>query len=149
MQVLATRYHPASLKDLVCASVQTKPECTENLPQELVSYLEEYKKRRFVTIFFVADEEGTGIAFIRRGRQGGVCYEVTNLERLVIIFTIRGSKIDHRGGPSNDSQIKVDLPLCKLTKTLSLAFYDNYIFVKHGKTFSAMHTLEGEKHLVI
>ncbi|SPN78962.1 Hypothetical protein BRZCDTV_86 [Brazilian cedratvirus IHUMI] len=59
MQVLAPRNHPASLKDLVCASIQTKPECTENLPQELVSYLEEYKKRRFVTIFFVADEEGT------------------------------------------------------------------------------------------
>lgn len=134
----ARRQHPPSLKDLVCCSIQqqTRTEPT-GLPLECISYLQDYEKRKFITVFFVADKQGTGIAFVRPGRKGGVCYEVTNMERVCIIFSFAGC------------EVKVDLPLCKLLDTLSLAFCDYYIFVRHGTSFSAMHTLEKEKRLEI
>lgn len=134
VKILGREAYFPSLKDLVCAKITD----TKGLPRECVDYVEEYKRRKFISVFFVADDTlHTAMAFIKQGRGDGLCYDVTSLERVFIVFDIHGC------------EVKLSLLLHKLVSTLSIAFYDFNIFIKHGETFSVMNVLEGEKHVMI
>ncbi|SHO33576.1 Hypothetical protein BQ3484_508 [Cedratvirus A11] len=126
---------PPSLKDLVCVSILTQT--IQGLPQDLVDYLEEYKRRKFISISFISDGSGMAMAFIKHGRKNGPSYDVTSLERVCVVFSVNGY------------EVKIDLLLSSLKETLSVVFCDFNLFVKHGNNFAAMHVLEREKHLKI
>jgi hypothetical protein len=144
VKILGREPYFPSLKDLVCAKI-TKFTDTKGLSQECV----DYRKRKFISLFFVAaDDSHTAIAFIKKqdtcvtGTQvsdgrGDLYYDVTSLERVFIVFDVHGC------------EVKLDLLLCNLVDTLSIAFYDFNIFIKHGETFSVMNVFEGEKHLTL
>nr|WIL04388.1 hypothetical protein Clen_458 [Cedratvirus lena] len=144
VRVLGRQVYFPSLRDLACEKILSREPVGPLLDEFSLDYLEEYKKKRFIDIFFVADLPPTGknlsftgMAFIKQGRHGNLSYEVTSLEKVIIIFSVGGC------------EIKLDLPLSKLTQTLSIAFCDYQVFVKHGNSFSTMHVLEREKYMTI
>ncbi|SPN79864.1 Hypothetical protein ZAZAV_553 [Cedratvirus Zaza IHUMI] len=125
---------PPSLKDLVCVRMLTQ---TTGLPEDLLDYLAEYKRRKFISISLISDGLGMAMASIKHGRKNGPSYDVTSLERVCVVFSVNGY------------EVKMDLLLSSLKETLSVVFCDFNLFVKHGNNFTAMHVLEREKHLKI